>query len=71
MDRDFIIKDKTIKVKQVEVDGGEDFYIEIYRLPYNDIDLYNVLMIDAYRTPTSELLNREEIEKKYDISLIN
>ena len=34
-----------------------------HRLDYDDVDLYSVTTVDAYRTPTAQILNKEELDK--------
>ena len=69
MNYKYIKGNKTINVDWYEVKGGEDHFITIYKLPYNDIELYNVVMVDAYRTPTSKIMTKEAIRALYGIEL--
>jgi hypothetical protein len=66
---DYIEKETKLNAKWYEIEGGDDHYLIIYKLPYDDLELYNVLMIDAYRTPTSNLMSKEEIKEIYKIEL--
>lgn len=65
----YVKKETKLNANWYEIEGGDDHYLIIYKLPYNDLELYNVLMIDAYRTPTSDLMSREDIKEKYDIEV--
>jgi hypothetical protein len=69
MDYKYIKKELKVNVDWYEVEGGEDHFLTIYKLPYNDIDIYNVLMVDAYRTPTSKIMTKEAIKEKYGIEV--
>lgn len=41
----------------------EDAVAYWHRLDYDDVDLYSVTTVDAYRTPTAQILNKEELDK--------
>lgn len=41
----------------------EDAVAYWHRLDYDDVDLYSVTTVDAYRTPTAKILNKEELDK--------
>lgn len=67
---DYIHKgDIRLGVDWYEIEGGDDHYIIIYKIPYYDIELYNVLMVDAHRTPTSSIMDKQEIKDVYNIDV--
>lgn len=41
----------------------EDAIAYWHRLDYDDVDLYSMTIVDAYRTPTAKILNKEELDK--------
>lgn len=41
----------------------EDAVAYWHRLDYDDVDLYSMTIVDAYRTPTAKILNKEELDK--------
>jgi hypothetical protein len=45
----------------------EDDILYIKKASYYDIELYYVIMEDAHRTPTAEILTADEILTKYKI----
>ena len=34
-----------------------------FSLGYSEIDLWSLTTVDAYRTPTAQILNKEELDK--------
>lgn len=51
-----------MKVQKVESHYG--YSVAIYfKLGYDDIELYSVTVEDAYRTPTAEIMNKEQLNK--------
>lgn len=40
----------------------EDSVAIYFRLNYDDIELYSVTVEDAYRTPTVEIMSKEELD---------
>ena len=40
----------------------EDAVTYWHRLDYDDVDLYSLTTVDAYRTPTAQILTQEQLE---------
>ena len=47
----------------------DDHILYIKKAGYNDIDLYYVIMEDAYRTPEADVMTAEDIKEKFDIDV--
>ena len=47
----------------------DDHIIYIKKAGYSDIDLYYVIVEDAYRTPSADVMSPEDIERIYGIKL--
>lgn len=41
----------------------EDAVTYWHRLDYDDVDLYSLTTVDAYRTPTAQILTQEQLDK--------
>lgn len=63
----YIGSDTNIQAIKLVPEGGDDHIIYIVGLGYPDVELYNVLMVDAYRTPTSEIHTAEYIYETYGV----
>ena len=50
---------KTIK----KLNKFEDAQALWFKLSYNDIELYSLTIEDAYRTPTAQIMSKEELDK--------
>jgi len=59
--------------KKVEFDiyyqDDDDHILYIKKADYDDIDLYYVIMEDAYRTPTTNIMSASRILKEYGINI--
>lgn len=51
-----------IKVNKV-LGKYEDVVAIYFKLDYDDVELYSVTVEDAYRTPTVEIMNKEQLNK--------
>ena len=61
-----ILKDK---VPAIKLDPSDDHVVYLIPLGYSHLDLYCVIFVDAYATPTSEIMNLDDIEKKYNVKI--
>ena len=41
----------------------EDAIAYWFKLDYDDVELYSVTIIDAYRTPTAQIMDKKELDK--------
>lgn len=41
----------------------EDSVAIYFKLDYDDVELYSVTVVDAYRTPTAEIMSKEQLDK--------
>lgn len=41
----------------------EDSVAIYFKLGYDDVELYSVTVEDAYRTPTTEIMSKEQLNK--------
>ena len=46
-----------------KLNKDEDAIAYWFKLDYDDVELYSITTVDAYRTPTAQILNKEELDK--------
>ena len=48
---------------KVKTNKHQDATAYYFNLGYDDIELYSVTIVDAYRTPTAKIVTKEELDK--------
>ena len=46
-----------------KLNKDEDATAYYFNLGYDDVELYSVTIVDAYRTPTAKIVTKEELDK--------
>ena len=41
----------------------EDAVAYWFKLDYDDVELYSITIVDAYRTPTAQIMDKKELDK--------
>ena len=48
---------------QRKTNKHQDATAYCFNLGYDDIELYSITVVDAYRTPTAKIVTKEELDK--------
>ena len=46
-----------------KLNKDEDAIAYWFKLDYDDVELYSITTVDAYRTPTAKIVTKEELNK--------
>lgn len=60
---------KKVTGEKFIIDSDDDHIIEVFKIPYTDIEIFSVLYYDAYRVYSHEFLTKKDIFEKYRVKL--
>ena len=50
-------------MEQIKESKNQDAVAYWFNLGYDDVELYSLTTVDAYRTPTAKIVTKEELDK--------